>query len=106
MPMFIIPIIFTMSYLISYIHEIDHRHIKNNKYQKETNEVVKQLEIPDMREKVKEYIKELEVEIDRLEGILTPSNVMSNVDRAMTLSRLDTLLEVKTDLINRLEELI
>ena len=62
--------------------------------------------MPDMREKVKEYIKELDAEIDRLEGVLTPSNVMSNVDRAMTLSRLDTLLEVKTDLINRLEELI
>jgi hypothetical protein len=62
--------------------------------------------MPDMREKVIEYVGELDEEIERLEGVLTPSNVMSNVDRAMTLSRLDTLLEVKNDLKSRLEELI
>lgn len=60
----------------------------------------------DMREKVIEYIIELKVEIDRLEDILKPSNGMSTIDRAATLSRIDTLLDVKNDLNSRLEELI
>jgi|BioPla2DNA2_1021312.scaffolds.fasta_scaffold138670_2 hypothetical protein len=62
--------------------------------------------MPDMRDKVKEYINEIEVELERLEDILKPSNGMSNIDRVATLSRIDTLLDVKTDLRNRLEELI
>ena len=62
--------------------------------------------MPDMKDKVKEYINEIEVELERLEDILKPSNGMSNIDRVATLSRIDTLLDVKTDLRNRLEELI
>lgn len=62
--------------------------------------------MPDMRDKVKEYINEIEVELERLEDILKPSNGMSNINRVATLSRIDTLLDVKTDLRNRLEELI
>ena len=69
---------------------------------------------PDMREKVMEYISELDVEIDRCvdeaESILAtigdydekpmPSNYIRLVERA------EVLNEVKNDLENRLEELI
>ena len=63
---------------------------------------------PDMREKVKEYISDLDVEIDRLikeqENLLKYTiqgeNMISNVVRAKT------LLEVKNDLQSRLEELV
>ena len=69
---------------------------------------------PDMREKVREYISELDVEIDRCvdeaESILAaigdydekpmPLNYIKLVERAKTLN------EIKNDLESRLEELI
>lgn len=69
---------------------------------------------PDMREKVREYIDELDVEIDRCvdeaESILAaigdydekpmPLNYIKLVERA------EVLMEVKNDLEGRLEELI
>ena len=69
---------------------------------------------PDMREKVKEYISELDVEIERYnkqaESILAeigdydekpmPLNYIKLVERA------ETLHEVKCDLESRLEELV
>ena len=69
---------------------------------------------PDMREKVREYIDELDVEYDRCigqaESILAvigdydekpmPLNYMKLVERA------EVLMEVKNDLQGRLEELI
>ena len=69
---------------------------------------------PDMREKVREYISELDVEYDRCmdqaESILSaigdydkkpmPSNYIKLVERAKVLN------EVKNDLESRLEELV
>lgn len=69
----------------------------NNKYKK-----------PDMREKIKEYIGELDTEIDRLERNLEKQMIF-NVDAnkvAMTELRMKTLIEVENDLNGRLEEVI
>lgn len=69
----------------------------NNKYKK-----------PDMREKIKEYIGELDIEIDRLERNLEKQMIF-NVDAnkvAMTELRMKTLIEVENDLNGRLEEVI
>jgi hypothetical protein len=61
---------------------------------------------PNMRLKLIEYIKELDEEIDRLEDIIKPSNGISENDEATFLSRIITLTEVKSDLNNRMEEII
>ena len=58
---------------------------------------------PDMREKIKEYISELDTEIDRLEDLL--KNTDSPYD-LQTKGRLNTIIEVKNDLLGRLEEVI
>lgn len=58
---------------------------------------------PDMREKIKEYIGELDTEIDRLK------NLLKNTDSPYDLQikgRLNTIIEVKNDLLGRLEEVI
>ena len=69
---------------------------------------------PDMREKIKEYISELDAEIDRCigqaksilsaiggyDGSPIPLNYIKLVERA------EVLMEVKNDLEGRLEELI
>lgn len=57
-------------------------------------------QLPNMREKVKEYISELDREIERCELIL------KNTSDLIAESRLETLLEVKNDLQGRLDELI
>ena len=58
---------------------------------------------PDMREKIKEYIGELDTEIDRLEGLL--KNTDSPYDLQIK-GRLNAIIEVKNDLLGRLEEAI
>lgn len=58
---------------------------------------------PDMREKVKEYINELDTEIDRLEDLL--KNTDSPYDLQIK-GRLNAIIEVKNDLLGRLEEVI
>lgn len=58
---------------------------------------------PDMREKVKEYINELDTEIDRLGDLL--KNTDSPYDLQIK-SRLNAIIEVKNDLSGRLEEVI
>ena len=58
---------------------------------------------PDMRKKVKEYIGELNTEIDRLE------NLLKNTDNPYDLQikgRLNAIIEVKNDLLGRLKEVI
>lgn len=63
---------------------------------------------PDMREKIIEYIGELETEIDRLESDLE-KQMTYNVEACKvtaTESRLDVIIEVKNDLLGRLEEVI
>ena len=67
---------------------------------------------PDMREKVREYISELDVEIDRCHkeiSNLSYDEVQVRVNKAeinVYMSRAKTLMEVKNDLESRLEELI
>lgn len=74
-------------------------------------------QLPDMREKVKEYISELDAEIDRCTKLvedkmkeLKDSNLIASyvkgVEYVRTETRLQILTEVKTDLKGRLDELI
>ena len=58
---------------------------------------------PDMREKIREYINELDMEIDRLEDLL--KNTDSPYDLQIK-GRLNAIIEVKNDLLGRLEEAI
>ncbi len=58
---------------------------------------------PDMREKVKEYVSELDTEIDRLEDLL--QNTDSPYDLQIK-GGLNAIIEVKNDLLGRLEEVI
>lgn len=58
---------------------------------------------PDMREKIKEYINELDTEIDRLNDSL--KNTDSPYDLQIK-GRLNAIIEVKNDLLGRLEEAI
>lgn len=63
---------------------------------------------PDMREKIREYINELDTEIDRLESDLE-NQMTYNVEACKvtaTESRLNAIIEVKNDLLGRLEEAI
>lgn len=63
---------------------------------------------PDMREKVEEYIVELNEEIDRCEEIY--KGILSgfyDLKRILTIkSRIETLTQVRDDLESRLEELV
>lgn len=63
---------------------------------------------PDMREKIKEYIGELDTEIDRLESDLEKQMTYNAeaCEVTETESRLNTIIEVKNDLLGRLEEVI
>lgn len=56
-----------------------------------------------MREKIKEYISELDMEINRLRDLL--KNTDSPYDLQIK-GRLNTIIEVKNDLLGRLEEVI
>lgn len=58
---------------------------------------------PDVREKIKEYISELDMEINRLGDLL--KNTDSPYDLQIK-GRLNTIIEVKNDLLRRLEEVI
>ena len=61
-----------------------------------------------MREKIREYIKELDAEIDRLESDLE-KQMIHNVEACnvtATESRLNAIIEVKNDLLGRLEEVV
>lgn len=63
---------------------------------------------PDMREKIKEYIGELDTEIDRLESDLE-KQMIYNAEACKvteTESRLNAIIEVKNDLLGRLEEVV
>lgn len=59
---------------------------------------------PDIREKVREYINQLDEEIKRAE-----SEIVNTDDKdyeARMMSRLNTLTEVRNDLLGRLEEVV
>lgn len=63
---------------------------------------------PDMREKIREYIGELDMEIDRLESDLEKQITYNGEACKVTAteSRLNAIIEVKNDLLGRLEEAI
>lgn len=58
---------------------------------------------PDMREKIKEYIGELNAEIKRLEDLL--KNMDSPYDLQVK-GRLEVIIEVRNDLQSRLDEVV
>ena len=62
---------------------------------------------PDMREKIKEYISELDTEIERCHN-LAEQNIKddSATISEMMMVRVQILMEVKNDLESRLEELV
>lgn len=59
---------------------------------------------PDMREKIKEYVSELDMEIERLENNLEKFTYSEMCTVVAIKSRLQTIIEVKNDLLGRLEE--
>lgn len=63
---------------------------------------------PDMREKIREYIGELDEEISRCEKLYEEVSVgYSDPTRSLTIQcRIETLSQVKGDLQSRLEELL
>ena len=62
---------------------------------------------PDMREKVKEYIRELDKEIERCHHLAEQNiNDEATTVAEMMVVRVQTLTEVKNDLQSRLEELV
>lgn len=58
---------------------------------------------PGMKENIKEYIDELETEIDRCEKCIINNNEVENMNNIL-LARIQTLQEVINDLKGRLEE--
>lgn len=75
----------------------------NQKMQEPLQKLYQYENQPDMREKIREYIGELDTEIDRLEDVL------KNTDNPYNLQvkgRLNAIIEVKNDLSGRLEEVI
>lgn len=62
---------------------------------------------PDMREKVKEYISELDAELDRCRSWLNDNrDKLGSVNFERMYGRINVLQEVKNDLQGRLEELV
>lgn len=73
--------------------------------------------MPDMREKIKEYISEIQEEIDRCVKLIedkfvelgndeAKENYSCGIEYAKIESRIETLGQVQNDLKNRLEEVI
>lgn len=63
--------------------------------------------MPDMRNKVKEYINELQTEIDRCINILEEDKWKTSDYEVLEMKiRIETLSEVQNDLKNRLDELV
>lgn len=61
---------------------------------------------PNMREKVREYIGELDTEIERVEQCIIENGEDAVDTNNMLFSRIQTIIEVKNDLQGRLEERI
>lgn len=80
----------------------------NQKMQEPLQKLYQYENQPDMREKIREYINELDTEIDRLESDLE-KQMTYNVEAykvTATESRLNAIIEVKNDLLGRLEEVV
>ena len=81
--------------------------VESNKQMQKPLEKLYQYENqPDIREKIREYISELDVEIDRLEFDLEKQMIfdVETTKVAITESRMKALIDVKTDLEGRLME--
>lgn len=78
----------------------------NRKMQEPLQKLYQYENQPDMREKIREYISELDVEIDRLESDLEKQMIFNEETTkvAITKSRMKALIDVKTDLEGRLME--
>ena len=80
----------------------------NQEMQEPLEKLYKYENRPDMRDKVKEYIIELDEEIKRYENLYEDSSVNYS-DPTMSLAiqcRIETLSQFKSDLESRLEELV
>lgn len=75
----------------------------NQKMQEPLQKLYQYENQPDMREKIREYIGELDIEINRLGDLL--KNTDSPYDLQIK-GRLNTIIEVKNDLLGRLKEVI
>lgn len=73
----------------------------NQKMQEPLQKLYQYENQPDMREKIKEYISELDIEINRLGDLL--KNTDSPYDLQIK-GRLNAIIEVKNDLLGRLKE--
>ena len=80
----------------------------NQKMQEPLQKLYQYENQPDMREKIREYISELDTEIDRLESDIE-KQMTYNVEAckvSATESRLNALIEVKNDFLGRLDEVV
>lgn len=79
----------------------------NQKMQEPLQKLYQYENQPDMREKIREYISELDTEIDRCENELQ-KYYKSNGDIGVISmqNRIQVLIEVKNDLLGRLEEVV
>ena len=80
----------------------------NQKMQEPLQKLYQYENQPDMREKIKEYINELNMEIERLESDLEKQMTYSVEACKVTAteSKLNAIIEVKNDLLGRMEERI
>lgn len=76
----------------------------NQKMQEPLQKLYQYENQPDMREKIREYISELDTEIKRVEGEIV--NTYDKYYEARMMSRIDALTEVRNDLLGRLQEVI
>lgn len=76
----------------------------NQKMQEPLQKLYQYENQPDMREKVKEYVGELDMEIERLENGLEKFTYSEMCTVVAIKSRLQTIIKVKNDLLRRLEE--
>lgn len=78
----------------------------NQKMQEPLQKLYQYENQPDMKEKIKEYVSELDMEIEGLENGLEKFTYSEMCTVVAIKSRLQTIIEVKTDLLGRLEEVI
>lgn len=81
--------------------------VSNRKMQEPLQKLYQYENQPDMREKIREYISELDTEIDRCENELQKYYKGNGDIGVISMqNRIQVLIEVKNDLLGRLEEVI
>lgn len=78
----------------------------NQKMQEPLQKLYQYENQPDMREKIREYVNELDTEIDRCEQCIIDNGIEAETTNNMLLARCETLHEIIGDLKGRLEERI